>query len=221
MTQNPKRALTASAYQQLAPPTYYRTGPYPPNVSHGMQIPQLRHATQPLITSRPADIGMGAQITTRDDRAISKTWHDEWDTEPRPFGPRRPLALLNQPVQINLRTHPRNAKRVYLNHWDRQHEPNGTTAQRLVIQKKQDRMERRTMLLRAEQQEERRREVKQAAMNADVVDLTGDSTSNEKGPWRHDSVGHARRFTPGVIHGNYRSQCCPRLSLQMSEIAFS
>ncbi|EMD62529.1 hypothetical protein GGP41_001959 [Bipolaris sorokiniana] len=191
MTQNSKRALTASAYQQLAPPTYYRTGPYPPNVSHEVQISQLRHAPQPLITGIPAGIRTGAQITTRDDRAISKTWHDEWETEPRPFGPRRPLALLNQSVQINLQTHPRNAKRVYLNHWDRQHEPNGTTAQRLVIQERQVRMERRTMILRAEQQEERRREVKQAAMNADVVDLTGDGISDEKGPWRHDSVGHA------------------------------
>ncbi|EUC46056.1 hypothetical protein COCMIDRAFT_93827 [Bipolaris oryzae ATCC 44560] len=190
MTQNSKRVLTASTYQQLAPPACYDTRPYPPNMSHEMQISQLRHAPQQLMTGRPTDIRMGAQITMRDDKTISKTWHDEWETEPRPFGPRRPLALLNQPVQINLRTHPRNAKRVYLNHWDRQHEPNGTFAQRLVIEKQQVRMDRRTQIIRAEHQDERRRKVKQAAMNADVIDLTGDGTTDEKSSWRHDSVGH-------------------------------
>jgi hypothetical protein len=177
MPQKSERTPAASAYQQIAPSAYYRTGAHPPTVANDMRRQQPNHAPDLRTIHLSTDLVMGAPITTRDDSAISKTWHDEWEIEPKQFGPTRPLTLLNQPAHINLRTHPRDAKRVYLNHWDREHEPDGTSTQRLILERKQAEVDKQAVIQKAGKKEERRRKVKQAARISDVVDLTGEDIS--------------------------------------------
>jgi len=174
MPQESEETIWSSAYHQIDPSEYCPAMWHPSHVPYYSQTPHFTKIWEQPIPFLSTGIGI-ATPTTQDDGAINKTWHDEWETEPRPFGSRRPLALLTKPADINLTTHPRDAERVYLNHWDRQHEPVGAAAQRVVLQKKQDDAEKRILALKAERQKERRRKVQQAAEIAGVIDLTKDS----------------------------------------------
>lgn len=188
MPQKPERTIKPSAYRQIDPPEYYHTIFHPPNVSYYIPTPQFKDVPEPRIPFLPTDIGIRAPTTTQDDRTVNKTWHDEWEVEPRQFGSRRPLTLLNQPADINLKTHPHDAKRVYLNHWDRQHEPAGTAVQRLVLQKQQAETGKRILAPKPEGLEEKRRKVRQAAQSAGIIDLTRDGVSKRDASWKHGLV---------------------------------
>lgn len=201
MPQKSEETIWSSAYHHVDPYEYYPTVSQPSHTPYDEQVPDLTKIWEWPIPFLPT--GIGAHTTSQDDRSINKTWHDEWEAEPRPFGSTRPLALLTKPADINLRTHPQDAKRVYLNHWDRQHEPMGAATQRLVLQKKQDEMEKQMLARKAERQEERRRRVRHAAEVAGVIDLTNESVPKKDFSCKYGPGGDGQfsTSTEMSIHG--------------------
>lgn len=138
-----------------------------------MRNPRARQAPEtpfPVFYAHPHT--NNTYIAPQQGSTAINTWYDEWQTEPGKFGARTPLKLLNEPAKINLSTHPYDAKRVHLSHWDRDHEPRGTSAQRMELQNKRVEIKKRVLILEATRQEEKRRKVRHAAHDADIVDLT-------------------------------------------------
>ncbi|USP75508.1 uncharacterized protein yc1106_02782 [Curvularia clavata] len=179
MPRKSEETTWSSACHHVDPYEYCPTVWHPSHVPY-YEVPDLTKIWEQPIPFLPTDLEMGAPTSIQDDRAIDKTWHDEWEAEPMSFGSSRPLTLLTKPADINLRTHPQDAKRVYLNHWDRQHEPIGAATQRLVLQKKQEEKEKQILARKAERQEERRIQVRKVAEIVGVIDLTNDNIPKRK-----------------------------------------
>ncbi|KAH7359790.1 hypothetical protein BKA66DRAFT_445121 [Pyrenochaeta sp. MPI-SDFR-AT-0127] len=106
-----------------------------------------------------------------------------WEHQPASnwLAPSRPLSLLLQPANINLKTHARKAQSVYLSHFDVDDEPQGRITQRLRTEEKK--RKRRERYLRGQVNEERaralkrdlrRRELEYTGHIVEVIDLTED-----------------------------------------------
>ncbi|EOA87818.1 hypothetical protein ACJQWK_02251 [Exserohilum turcicum] len=171
MQTRPQRTFAASAYEQIAHPEFYRMGFCPLNTPHAIRNPKAISALEIPFTVYHTYPHANTYIAPQQLGTPINTWYEEWQTEPGKFGARTPMKLLNEPVQINLKTHPYDAKRVHLSHWDRDHEPHGTTAQRMELQNKRVEIKKRVLILEATRQEKRRK-VRHAVQNADIIDLT-------------------------------------------------
>ncbi|KAG9195387.1 hypothetical protein G6011_00508 [Alternaria panax] len=124
--------------------------------------------------------------------------HNEWKVKPDGFGTPKPLLLLNRPANVDLRNHARRTKSVYLCHWDQGHEPCGVIAQRLV-EAKQSRKKEQAGAYMGNEQDTRRKRVKQAARNAEVIDLTGDDTVGESKFRNYVGIENVENYPPGTM----------------------
>jgi hypothetical protein len=134
--------------------------------------------------------------TAYKDAVIANAWLQEWQTIPKGFEPSRPLSLLNEPTSIDMGTYVRKTSRVYLNHWDRDHEPEGTSSQRLAIRKKRLKKLSQVLVFEELKQEAKRSKVKQAVQNAEVIDLTEDDGIRNEALWRHPAFENVENYPP-------------------------
>jgi hypothetical protein len=130
------------------------------------------------------------------DAIVASAWLQEWQAVSRGFEPSRPLSLLNESTSIDMATYSRKSRQVFLNHWDRDHEPNGTTSQRLAREDMRSKKVKQDQVFESIKQEARRSKVKQAAQKAEVIDLTEDDSVGNEAPWRYSAAENAENYPP-------------------------
>lgn len=118
--------------------------------------------------------------------ATMNAWRNEWDTAPSDLLPSniRPLSLLLEPADVDLRNHERTAENVSLVHYVPTLVPEGRAAQDRELEQLQDEIKVEWYNTQQEKlMEERhraRRAVVQAARHAEVIDLTDDNVPERK-----------------------------------------
>jgi hypothetical protein len=190
----PRIPIATPTYQYPAPPgSYFPT--LPANVSFYMQQPTSR--SQPPNSHFPFLYYGASTNAAYKDATIANAWLQEWQTISKDFEPSRPLSLLFEPASINMATYARKTGQVHLNHWDRDHEPDGTTTQRLTREAKKSQKLKKNLTCEELKQEARRSKVKQAAQKAEIVDLTEDDGIANEPPWRNSGIENAESHAPG------------------------
>ncbi|EDU48065.1 hypothetical protein L13192_07850 [Pyrenophora tritici-repentis] len=191
-----KESSTAYTYQRLPQYGAYRQGTqraFPPHIGQQATPSQYPKLCAPQIyVHTSAD----AQLAAYKDAFITKAWHDEWQKAPEDFGPARPMVLLNQPARINLPRHALRTKDVHLNHWDCAHEPEGAKTQRQTLEQETAKKKEKMSVIEAMKQEQRRIMVKQAALNAQVIDLTDDDVPSASSLWMYHGVDNTENYPP-------------------------
>ncbi|KAF1936231.1 hypothetical protein EJ02DRAFT_459712 [Clathrospora elynae] len=163
------------------------------------------------------------QVTAHRDAIMANAWLREWQTPntAKGFAPSRPLSLLTQAANINMKTHTRKARATYLGHWDLDHEPVGFAAQRFLLEQKDKEKEKKKLehlesansqALQAKsqcipkyfaglnlgqrEQEKKRGEVKRAAQGAEVIDLTGEEAIEDVKARGYLGAFNAQNYQP-------------------------
>jgi hypothetical protein len=202
-SKKPRKPMVTSRYQRpIQPNNYYPaiSAPYYPTIpAKYTHLQTSRH--QPPNPQFPYFCHDESANTAFKDAIIANAWLQEWQTAPKDFEPSRPLSLLNEPLSIDMATYPRKTSQVYLNHWDRDHEPNGTTSQRLAREDMRSKKLEQDQVFESIKQEAERSKVKQAAKNAEVIDLTEDDRVENEAPWRRPAFENAENYPL-----RYRSQ---------------
>ena len=171
---------------------------------------QLSNFRQPV---SPNSSFSFTQNAAQKDAVVSNEWRREWDEVYGDLAPSRPLSMLMEPVYINLNTHLRRAKRVFLSHFDINDEPAGRIAQRLRQEEKerkrfqQDLQEASDEKIREIRRVKERFEVRRAARKAEVVDLTDDNQMETEVPWTHKDIVDLENLPP-PRSGNYGGCRC-------------
>ncbi|KAF1850602.1 uncharacterized protein K460DRAFT_249616, partial [Cucurbitaria berberidis CBS 394.84] len=154
-------------------------------------------------SNTPNVLPLSRDIVRLKEAITTSEWHREWQTAPHSLAPSRPLSLLMEPTEINLKTHIRKAKRVYLCHFDANHEPQGRITQRLGEEERERKRmvrylgeEREAEKTREKQLEEKRKEVRTASRAAEVIDLTGDDAVDFGMVWRTANVENVENLPP-------------------------
>jgi hypothetical protein len=184
-TKKPKSSIPTTTYQYPAQSSsYYQAIPMglPP---HMQQQTSRRQPPKPQL---PVLHNVTPTNTAYKDAIIANAWLREWQTAPKDFEPSRPLSLLIEPASINMTTYAWKTSKVHLNHWDRDHEPHGTTVQRLEREVKRLRKRKQDLVFEGIKQDAKRTEVKQVAQKAEVIDLTEDDGLASEAPWRYSGA---------------------------------
>ncbi|KAJ4364543.1 hypothetical protein N0V83_009139 [Neocucurbitaria cava] len=120
----------------------------------------------------------------------TNAWRREWEVASHDMAPSRPLSLLTEPANINLKSHTRKARRVFLSHFDADNEPQGRLTQRLREEERERKIieqylevERDTEIERRRRLAKEREKVKLAAHTAEVIDLTKDDLADFVPTW--------------------------------------
>jgi hypothetical protein len=190
-SKKPKSSIPLPTYQYPAQSSsYYQAIPtgLPPHMQ------QQTSRRQPPNPQFPYLYNVTPTNTAYKDAIVANTWLQEWQTVPTGFEPSRPLSLLIEPASINMTTHVRKTNKVHLNHWDRDHEPHGTTIQRLEREVKRLERRKQDLVFEGTKQDAKRSQVKEAAQNAEVIDLTEDDGVANEASWRHAGVKDAQDY---------------------------
>lgn len=139
-----------------------------------------------LFNDRPHQL---QSLHDQKDAMVMNSWLSEWATapyDPLPSYP-DPLLLLTEPTAINMKTHTRNAKKVYLCHFYEHMIPEGRAQQETRSRKAEERKAKKRSLQDActdtaaeAEKEDGRKRVRRAVRQADVIDLTEDDAPRKK-----------------------------------------